>query len=110
MRTLIPGRRPTQFNGFEPHPDAVAPRDFRSEHRHHQRTEFCWTDRNPVGRLEPPDTNGSVGSTQFVETVNLSYAVYDKVTGTKTLGPIIMNTIWSGFGGQCQTTAAATRS
>src|SRR5438034_1259044 len=29
----------------------------------------------------PPDTNGSVGATQYVETVNLRYAVYDKTTG-----------------------------
>jgi hypothetical protein len=49
----------------------------------------------------PPDTNGSVGSTQFVETVNLNYAVYDKTTGGIILGPTAISTIWSGFGGSC---------
>ena len=34
----------------------------------------------------PPDTNGSVGSTQFVETMNLQYAVYDKTTGAVVSG------------------------
>jgi hypothetical protein len=49
----------------------------------------------------PPDTNGSVGATQYVETVNLRYAVYDKTTGAVTLGPVAINTIWNGFGGSC---------
>lgn len=52
----------------------------------------------------PPDTNGSVGSTQFVETVNLNYAVFDKTTGAMLLGPTSISTIWSGFGGSCATT------
>jgi hypothetical protein len=51
----------------------------------------------------PPDTNGSVGSTQFVETTNLNYAVYDKTTGAVVLGPKGMSTIWTGFGGSCAT-------
>jgi hypothetical protein len=32
----------------------------------------------------PPDTHGAVGSTQFMETTNGAYAVFDKVTGTRT--------------------------
>ncbi len=54
--------------------------------------------------VAPPDTNGSVGATQFVQTVNVEYAVYDKTTGALQLGPININTLWSGFGGLCQTT------
>ena len=54
---------------------------------------------------EPPDTNGSVGSTQYVQWVNTAFAVYDKATGTKvypTTGFAAGNTIWSGFsGGRC---------
>ena len=51
---------------------------------------------------EPPDTNGSVGSTQYVQWVNKAFAVYDKSTGGKTYGPANGNTIWSGFsGGRC---------
>ena len=51
----------------------------------------------------PPDTNGAVGATQYVQWVNASFAVFDKVTGAKLLGPIKGNTLWSGFGGGCQT-------
>lgn len=56
---------------------------------------------------EPPDTNGSVGTTQFVVWVNTSFAVYDKATLAKTFpasGFAAGNTIWSGFsGGRCAT-------
>ena len=31
----------------------------------------------------PPDTNGAVGATQYVQWVNEVFAVYDKATGTK---------------------------
>jgi hypothetical protein len=50
----------------------------------------------------PPDTNGSAGTTQFVEWVNTEFAVYDK-TGKRLLGPVAGNTLWSGFGGACET-------
>src|SRR6266850_3013377 len=50
----------------------------------------------------PPDTNGSAGATQFVEWVNTEFAVYDK-TGKLLLGPVAGNTLWSGFGGPCET-------
>ena len=51
----------------------------------------------------PPDTNGAVGATQYVQWVNTAFAVFDKTTGTKILGPVAGNTLWSGFGGGCQT-------
>jgi hypothetical protein len=51
----------------------------------------------------PPDTNASVGSTQVVEWVNESFAVFDKATGALTYGPAAGNTMWSGFGGGCAT-------
>src|SRR5713101_8172774 len=50
----------------------------------------------------PPDTNGSVGSTQYVQIVNEGYQVFDKSTGASVLGPVGITTIWSGFGGVCQ--------
>jgi len=50
----------------------------------------------------PPDTNGSAGTTQFVEWVNTEFAVYNK-SGSLLLGPVQGNTLWSGFGGPCQT-------
>jgi len=51
----------------------------------------------------PPDTNASVGDTQVVEWVNESFAVFNKTTGALVYGPAAGNTIWSGFGGGCQT-------
>ena len=45
----------------------------------------------------PPDTNGAVGTTQYVQWVNASFAVFDKATGTSTYGPAAGNTLWSGF-------------
>lgn len=51
----------------------------------------------------PPDTNLSVGATQVVQWVNESFAVFDKSTGALVMGPVSGNTLWSGFGGGCQT-------
>ncbi|MBZ5521076.1 MAG: DUF11 domain-containing protein [Acidobacteriia bacterium] len=53
-------------------------------------------------RFAPPDTNGAVGLTQYVQWVNVSFAVFDKATTNITLGPLNGNTIWSGFGGSCE--------
>jgi hypothetical protein len=51
----------------------------------------------------PPDTNGTVGTTQFVQWVNESFAVFDKTTGAVAAGfPKRGNTIWAGFGGGCE--------
>lgn len=52
--------------------------------------------------VAPPDTNGAVGATQYVQWVNLSFMVFDKATGNVVLGPVAGNTLWSGFGGGCQ--------
>ena len=54
-------------------------------------------------RATPPDTSGAVGATQYVQWVNTSFAVFDKSTGHPVLGPEPGNTIWSGFGGACET-------
>ena len=50
----------------------------------------------------PPDTNGSVGTTQFVQMVNEGYQVFDKATGHSILGPNSIESLWSGFGGACE--------
>ena len=50
----------------------------------------------------PPDTNGAVGATQYVQWVNESFAVFDKATAAKVVGPTQGNVLWSGFGGGCQ--------
>jgi len=50
----------------------------------------------------PPDTNGAVGLTQYVQWVNTSFAVFDKSTGTLLASPALGNTLWTGFGGGCE--------
>jgi hypothetical protein len=50
----------------------------------------------------PPDTNGAAGATQFVQWVNLDFAVFNK-SGALVKGPTAGNTLWSGFGGPCET-------
>ena len=50
----------------------------------------------------PPDTNGEVGATQYVQIVNEGYQVFNKTTGASVLGPVGIATIWSGFGGVCE--------
>ncbi len=49
----------------------------------------------------PPDTNGAVGATQYVQWVNTYFAVFDKGTGALLAGPTPGNTLWAGFGGGC---------
>jgi len=50
----------------------------------------------------PPDANGAVGDTQFVQWVNHAFAIFDKSTGAVLYGPIPRNTLWTGFGGPCE--------
>lgn len=52
--------------------------------------------------FSPPDTNGAVGTTQYVQWVNTEFAVFDKTTGALIEGPIEGNALWAGFGGGCQ--------
>jgi hypothetical protein len=47
-------------------------------------------------RVNPPDPNGEVGPSNYVEIVNLTFAVYDKA-GNRLLGPVDTGTVWSGF-------------
>ena len=51
----------------------------------------------------PPDTEGTVGATQYVQWVNTSFAIFNKSTGALVSGPTAGNTLWSGFGGGCET-------
>src|SRR5437764_120209 len=39
----------------------------------------------------PPDTNGAIGTTQYVQTVNSAFAVFDKATGAVQYGPVAIN-------------------
>ena len=50
----------------------------------------------------PPDTNGDIGPNHYVQVVNTDLAIFNKA-GTVLYGPSQINTLWSGFGGGCQT-------
>ena len=50
----------------------------------------------------PPDTNLAVGPNHAVEIVNTDFAIFNK-SGTPIFGPVPINTLWSGFGGSCET-------
>ncbi len=59
-----------------------------------------------VCNCAPPDTNGYVGKTQYVQIVNEGYQVFDKVTGNSVLGPASIRSVWAGFGGVCETSGS----
>ncbi|HYV18874.1 MAG TPA: hypothetical protein VFC25_07580 [Verrucomicrobiae bacterium] len=60
----------------------------------------------PQAGAVPPDTNGSVGLTQYVMTANARYQVWslNRTTraATSVLGPVAINTLWALFGGPCE--------
>jgi len=67
---------------------------------------------DPSLRVAPPDTTGDVGPNHYVQWVNLRYAIYtltrdasNNITAFNLVPgfPKQGNTIWSGFGGRCQT-------
>lgn len=56
----------------------------------------------PADGVAPPDTDGAAGATQYVELVNSEFEVFNK-SGGVLLAPRNTNTLWSGFGGGCET-------
>jgi|GEM_PF-343040 len=55
----------------------------------------------------PPDTQGDIGPNHYVQWINLHFAVWqiNKVnhTATRVYGPAAGNTLFTGFGGACET-------
>ncbi len=49
----------------------------------------------------PPDTNGAVGATQYVQWVNTAFEVFNKSTGAVVQAATAGNALWSGFAGRC---------
>src|SRR5438067_6900166 len=49
----------------------------------------------------PPDVEGRVGSTQYVQWNNTSFAVFNKTTGALIYGPVAGNTLFQSLGGAC---------
>src|SRR5438309_8030536 len=50
----------------------------------------------------PPDPNGALGPNHVVTMANLHFQIFNR-SGTSLFGPAANNTLWSGFGGGCQT-------
>src|SRR4051794_30395328 len=50
----------------------------------------------------PPDTQGDVGPNNYVQFINVHFQIWDKA-GNSLYGPVPGNTLWTGFGGACQT-------
>src|SRR5262249_7161394 len=50
----------------------------------------------------PPDPNGAVGPNHVMETSNVHFQIFDK-SGNSLFGPAANVTLWSGFGGPCET-------
>jgi hypothetical protein len=55
-----------------------------------------------VPNSNPPDTNGRVGATQYVQWNNTSFAVFSK-SGQLLFGPVAGNTLFQSLGGACAT-------
>jgi hypothetical protein len=55
-----------------------------------------------IPSLIPPDTNGRVGATQYVQWNNASFAIWDK-SGRLLYGPVAGNTLFQSLGGACAT-------
>src|SRR5919106_2284204 len=49
----------------------------------------------------PPDVNGRVGTTQYVQWNNTSFAIFNKTTGALEFGPAAGNTLFQALGGLC---------
>src|SRR5437868_1816311 len=49
----------------------------------------------------PPDVEGRVGATQYVQWNNTSFAVFNKTTGALLYGPAAGNTLFQALGGVC---------
>jgi len=56
-----------------------------------------------VEQIGTPDTNGAAGTTQYVQWVNYSFAVFNKADGSLAYGPAAGNTLWQALGGPCYT-------
>ncbi len=50
-----------------------------------------------IGGFIPPDTQGDVGLNHYIQSVNVSFAIWDK-QGKLLLGPLDNSTLWDGFG------------
>ncbi len=74
-------------------------------------TIMNWRANVQAENVYPPDTEGDIGydpATQkkfYVQWINLHYAIWDVTNGTPVMviSPTLGNSLWSGFGGPCET-------
>ncbi|MFL6688715.1 MAG: hypothetical protein ACJ8IR_00795 [Alphaproteobacteria bacterium] len=59
-------------------------------------------DAHSLCSCAPPDTNGAVGATQYVQWVNTAFSIFNKSNGALISGPTAGNAFWTGFAGRCQ--------
>jgi hypothetical protein len=96
-------RAPAGFFTAVPGIDAVVQDHYLSRVAMSGQLSFDGMTAQVCGGCLPPDTNGSVGGTQFVEIVNVSVQVYNKTTGHPELPkPVPISTLWKGFEGPCE--------
>jgi hypothetical protein len=55
----------------------------------------------PATGYAPPDPNGAVGPNHYIQMLNVAMAIFDK-KGHRLVGPVLINSIWKGFGGACE--------
>ena len=53
------------------------------------------------GNVLPPDTEGDIGRSHYVQMNNLVFEIFDK-SGNSVLGPLPNNALWTDFGGLCE--------
>jgi len=94
----LSGSVPQPAGPVVPGPSAPAPAPLKS---------FLGLDFTAWGTGYPPDTNGDVGPTYFIETVNTAVGIYDKTTGNR-VAAFSFNTLMSqgNFGTTCDTNNA----
>ena len=92
------------LKGHQDGPDPVVQKDFGINAMPGINVSFAGigTASSTCGGCYPPDTNGEIGPNHYVQTVNTAFQVFSR-TGTSLYGPAANNTIWTGFGGPCQT-------
>ena len=61
---------------------------------------FAGLDFNNFGAGHPPDTNGDVGPTYYIQTVNVSAGIYEKATGNR-VAAFTLDDFWATTGTAC---------
>src|SRR5258705_5318587 len=56
----------------------------------------------PSSGALPPDATGDVGPNHYIQAVNSDFSIYDK-QGNLLAGPTLITSLWTGFGGPCET-------